>query len=344
LDHAETADLKAGDLDRALEDSGIRLRSTLEAGGFTWRLLARGRDQDRALGLLADRVLRTVFDPALLESQRSACRRQEEGLERSPRARLLRALLQDPSSRPTAQSLGAITLADLVAFRTRVFRPGRAVLLLHGDLSLEQAKRLVLLNLGSWVGTGAAPPGPPASTPTPANPLASPERPSRIAIPAPGQGLRVQVLAPEPAGLAPETAALLNLLLPGEAALAPVLTSSKEGCLVATLDGPAGLSGTGAWQLLRGRLDNLRRQGFSQVDLKLAQAAWSARRSLDSLHPEAQLDAALAEALGRGAAPERIQALGLEALNAGLRRWLDPGNLREGAAGDPELLKEPPTP
>jgi hypothetical protein len=51
------------------------------------------------------------------------------------------------------------------------------------------------------------------------------------------------------------------------------------------------------------------------------------------------MDRALAEALGRGVAEDRLKALSLDALNLGLRNWLDPANLRMGASGDPGDLK-----
>jgi Peptidase M16 inactive domain len=336
MDHAETADLKADDLDRILEDSGIQLTQSIAAGGFTWQLVARSRDQDRAMGLLADRVLRSLFDPSLLEIQRLACQRQLEGPGGSPPERLRQALTQDPASRPTLASLGAITLQDLLAFRAKVFRPDRAILILHGDLGLEQAKRLVLLNLGSWtVQKPPSPDNPPART-TSAPPPSAPLETPRIA--APGAGIRIQALAPRPEDLAPETAELLDLLVPGDMSLAPVHMAVEDGCLVATLDGAGGTS-TLAWSLLLERLETFRRRGFTQADLDRARVAWFARRTLDSLHPEAQMGRALAEALGQGVVEHRLKALSLDALNLGLRNWLDPANLRMGASGDSDDLK-----
>jgi len=95
----------------------------------------------------------------------------------------------------------------------------------------------------------------------------------------------------------------------------------------------------GVRSLLLGRLETFRQRGFAQADLDRARVAWFARRTLDSLHPETQMDRALAEALGRGVAEDRLKALSLDALNLGLRNWLDPANLRMGASGDPGDLK-----
>jgi len=41
---------------------------------------------------------------------------------------------------------------------------------------------------------------------------------------------------------------------------------------------------------------------------------------------------------------ERVKAVSLEALNAGLRAWLDPAQLRSGAAGSRDLLGTLPKP
>jgi hypothetical protein len=341
LSRSDAADRKAADFDRTLEDSGIQLSAALAPDGLAWELVARSRDQDRALGLLADRLLRTVFDPALLETERLACWHDEERLEDPPQLRLRQLLAQVPDSRPTLASLSAITLADILAFRARVFRPDRAVLILHGDLGLEQAKRLVLLSLGSWAAQAPPRPATPSPVDAPTRPALAQGHP-RITVP--GSGLRVQAVALPPSDLGPETAGLLSLLLPDEPALFPVHLALDGGCLVATLDAEVGASGPATWSLLHERLIGLRRRGFTQTDLDRARVAWLARRSLESLRPEAQLDAALAEALGHGVSADRMRALSLDMLNAGLRSWLDLVRLRSGAAGDPETLKTLPTP
>lgn len=342
LGDSDTADLKAEGFNRLLEDSGIQLLPSLEPDGLAWRLVARSRDQDRALGLLADRLLRTVFDPSVLEAQRMACWRQEERQEAPPHVRLRQALAQAPGSRPTLASLGAITLEDLLSFRARVFRPDRAVLVLHGDLGLEQAKRLVLLNLGSWTAPEPTPVVNPPKAGAPTQPPAPLEGPPRI--PAPGMNLRLQAVVTRPDTLAAEAAGLLGLLIPGDATLFPVNIAMEDGCLVATLDAEAGASGPSVWSMFQGRLETFLRRGFTQTDLDRARIAWLAGRSLDSLHPEAQLDSALAEAMGRGISGDRMKAMSLDALNAALRRWLDPARIRIGAAGDPATLKTLPAP
>lgn len=339
--HSDAADLTDQELDRSLDESGIQLSPSTEADGLEWQLASRSRDQDRAMSLLADRLLRSMFEPSLLESQRLACWRQVEGREVDPHARLRQALAQAPESQPTLASLSAITWEDLLTFRAKVVRPDRGVLVLHGDLGLEQAKRLVLLTLGSW---SAQEPPQTLDAPKPASAPSAVVPKNLLTFPAAGAGLRVQAVAPQPAGLAPEIAHLLSLLVPGDGSLYPVGMVAEGACLLATFDAAPGSSGSSAWTMLHGRLEALRQRGFSQADLERARLAWTAARSLSSLHPEAQMATVLDEALSRAATPERVKAVSLEALNAGLRRWLDPVHLRSGAAGDRELLGSLPKP
>lgn len=337
-DRAETANLRAEEFERILGDSGIQLTSSTEPEALVWRLVARSRDQDRALGLLADRLLRTLLDPALLETQKLACRRELEQPEGSPHERLRHALIQAPATTPTPASLNALTLGDLLDFRAKTFRPDRAILILHGDLGLEQAKRLALLNLGTWAPQPVPTGGHVPAGSAPAQLTMAPR------IPAPGTGLRIQIAAPRPPDLTPEAMALLKLLVPGDVRLLPARVAIENGWLVATLDGEASVTGSSVVSLLRGRLEILRQRGFVLADLERARSAWSARRSLDSLHPEAQMDRALAEAQNHSATEARVKVMSLEALNTSLRNWLDPTAFRTGASGDPEALKSLPTP
>jgi len=333
LDRSDAGDLKATDYVRLLDGAGIQVDRTLRPGALEWRLVARSRDQDRALGLLADRVLRTVLDPQLLEFQRLACWQEELRLQASPRATLRQALTPDPGLRPTLQGLAAISLEDLLAFKAKVFRPERAVLVLHGDLGLEQAKRLVMLSLGSWTAPRFVAPDP--------HPLPAPAAetmPLAVASREPGRPAQTlaQALIQPPAGLAPEVAALLGLLVPGDPAALPVQVGMEDSCLVAALDAGPGESAPALWSRLTAHLEALRQRGFTQADLDRAKAAWPARLSLESLDPERQMTTALDQALGRGVAPDQLQAVSLEALNTGLRRWLDPAGYRGGVTGAPE--------
>lgn len=130
LERADRGGRKSWEWDRELASQGIQLRPVATATGLDWSLLARSRDQDRAMGLLGDLLLRPLPDAA---AWKAAC---------------------------------GLSGDQVQAHLRRILRPERAILVLHGDLDLEQAKRLVLLSLGSWAASPAPMPAPP-SAPTP---------------------------------------------------------------------------------------------------------------------------------------------------------------------------------
>ncbi len=332
LNRSPAGELKADTFERSLAAAGIQFDATCTQDHLEWRLLARSRDQDQALGLLAERLARTALDPALLERERLDCWREREGLDLPPRERLARLLRLDPTHRPTAFSLGSISFEDILAFRARVLRPQRALLILHGDLGLEQAKRLLLLNLGAWT-SGALESRPPA----PFTALAVPPDPIRITT---GEaGLRLQAWAPCPAEVSPESAALLRLLVVAEPVTHGIQHRVEASGLEWTLE--AGVASTPAQALaqLQAEVEALRQRRFNKADLEQARRVYLAQRPLEALHPEAQLATALANATGTGVALGRLQNLRLEDLQADLARWLQPANLRIGALGPVEALK-----
>ena len=139
IDRGRAGHLRPAAFDRALDESGIQLTRRLTARAITWDLVCRNRDQDRALALLADRVLRPVMDPSMLDPERLACWREAQPDLAMPEARLQAALDLEGPPPLTEAGLGRVAFKDVEAFRDRVFRPDRAELLLEGDLGLEQA-------------------------------------------------------------------------------------------------------------------------------------------------------------------------------------------------------------
>lgn len=351
LGQSDAAAVRIGDFEQLLAGAGIELTPALRADGLSWSLLTRSRDQDLALGLLADRAFRSVLDTATLETERLAYWRETERLEASPRAKLRAVLEPDRTLQaPSLESLTTLSFEELLAFRARVLRPDRAVLVLHGDLGLEQAKRLVYLSFGTWTVSSApqAPPHAPTAAPAvpsslpkatpaappPATPPVTPAAsPQPVRINAPGALPRALAVALEPKDLDREARALLALLLPGDPALFPARIRIEGLDLVAALDGEAQASPAATEALLLERLQALRQRGFTEADLRQAKAAWSAGRALAGLHPEALVGEALDEARGRRTSPARMQALTVEGLNGALRRWLDPAQLKAGALG-----------
>ena len=111
-------------MDRELEAAGIRLDTTSAPEGLTWKLAARNREQDRAMGLLAELVLRPILNPQHLAACRADCLRDLFKPGANPADRLRETLAWDPADRPTEASLLAIGPEDLGTFQQRVFRPG----------------------------------------------------------------------------------------------------------------------------------------------------------------------------------------------------------------------------
>lgn len=332
LGHSDAGAFRIEDFEQLLAGAGIELTPAVRADGLSWSVLARSRDQDLALGLLADRVFRSIIDPSTLEAERLACWRETERLEASPRARLRQLLEPDWTLQaPTLDTLTAITYEDLLAFCAQVLRPDHAVLVLHGDLGQEQAKRLVLLSFGTWT-IQPQPPAPaaPVSSPAPAPPPAAAPEAARIQLPAAGGVRGALAVAAVPEDLGGEAGALLALLLPGDPILFPAELRLEGRDLVAALETePLGSAAAVETSLLE-RLQALRQRGFTEADLRRARAAWSAGRALAALHPGSLVDEALAEARGQAVSPARMEALTVEALNGALRRWLDPGRIRTG--------------
>ena len=339
MDHGEAGHLSPTAFDRALDDGGIGLTRTLSADAITWDLVSRGRDQDRALGLLADRVLRPVLDPSALEPQRLACGQDLKEALASPEARLRAALNLDGAPAATEKSLGLLTFKDLQDFLRRIFRSDRAILALEGDLGPEQARALVLLSFGTWTGGLLSSEATPTQAITPALPP-----PALARIAASDVPLRVEAAAPPPEGLNPALRDLAVLLLRADPALAPATLAApaEPGTpLQFTLAAPAGLSADRTLAALRDRLDRLRRRGYTEADLARAKAAWTAGRQVRTLHPQALLADDVLAVAGRLAQPADVAAATLEGLNGAMFGWLDPARLRWAMIGDPKDLPTP---
>jgi zinc protease len=126
-----------------------------------------------AFDLIADAVLRPVLDGRELEAVRQQTLNAiAAGLEDpgslAARVFLLATYRNHPyGRRPSPQSVQAITRADLEAFRRARVRPAGSVLVLAGDITLADARRLVTRSLSAWRGARPAsfPASPAAASP-----------------------------------------------------------------------------------------------------------------------------------------------------------------------------------
>jgi zinc protease len=133
-------------------------RESAEAG-----LTVFPEDLPEALTLLAAPLIEPTFPESGMGAVRDRIRRFGEALAASPQERA-RAVVREKIYRGhpygrnptgTEASIASIGREDLVAFHRLFYRPDRAVLVLAGDVTPEDARRLAASAFGSW----AAPPG-----------------------------------------------------------------------------------------------------------------------------------------------------------------------------------------
>ncbi|BDU71137.1 peptidase M16 family protein [Mesoterricola silvestris] len=311
------------EFNRALDDQGITFGFQARPGLFRWTLATDSRSQEPAMELLADAVFRPVFDP-----QAVAALRQADGQRLTAgtaadrgRARFLGALGDPPGEAPAPRgALEGLEFADLQGFRQRVLRPEHSMLVLHGDLSLSQAKELVFLHFGLWGPASAPPAG--AAVPPPAEPrllevLEGGEAELWAGRTSDGCDPAVREL------LADLLEQLPRVLSPGlvrEFSLGP-----GQPLLVKVKAGAAGKDGLVAAFLET--LGTLRTRGFTGRDLERARTRWNARIGALPLHPQ-DLVRRLEEGVLDPAFRRRVEAVSLADVNAALAALLAPADLR----------------
>jgi hypothetical protein len=316
LRHGGSGHRSGAEFDRAVDTLGLDLRQSDEASAVRWSLLARSRDQDLALGLLADLVLRPAFDGAELEAERGRAfdRLTQAAPLAQAEAAFRRAALGLPT--PTEESLGKLTTADFGAWHRRALRPERAVLVLVGDLDGAQARQLASLSFGTWSADQAA--APPA-------PVVPPKEPLLVSL----------------TGAPTEVRAALSPLDPNASALVPwarqrlapagIDLEDSAGLLAARLQGAVGDKARDLQPRLLAALASLA-GGPSEAELASLQADLQARARLLPLHPAERARALAAQ----GSLPGQAAAKDLAA------RWSKPSVFLW--TGDPAAFAQSATP
>ncbi|MEA3246267.1 MAG: pitrilysin family protein, partial [Gemmatimonadota bacterium] len=124
------------------------------------------------LGLLADAVMRPSFTDKEVELYRTQTLSALQLEQSQPAAIAARVFARELygahpyGRRPDPASVRAITRADLAAFQERLLRPGNALLVVAGDLSLADARRMAESAFKGWTGPAPAASGPAAQLPT----------------------------------------------------------------------------------------------------------------------------------------------------------------------------------
>lgn len=306
LERCGAGDLNKSLLERKLADRGIRLTFEGTGDSLAWTMVVDSQGQEDAFELLGHVVFRPALGDDLGEGETKIYS------DPAPEA-CFRASLGFPT---VVSAPGVLGTAARYSLHRRLVRPEHAVLVIQGDLSLAQARQLVLLHLATW---SPAPEPPLSGTPS-----------STLECREPMEGAWAG--APGPGGDAKARAAhiALAILLTRhfrEAALADfVFEAFRPG-------GDAGpflvgvRSGRDPDQRLRECLESLCVKGFNTADLAFVRQAWQAERTVRALHPEDQI-AAIARVALQGDPGANLMDLRVEEINAALRGRLAPKALR----------------
>lgn len=172
-----TARRSAAEIDEAIEFVGGRLEADAGRDGLTVSLSVLKKDLTLGLDLLADVVLSPAFPEAEVKRKITQIQAAIKRSEEDPGTVAARALARwvypgHPYGRPTEgtiESVGALTREDVVGFYRRHVRPDTTIVAMAGDVTADEARRLVLARLGGWRRPTAPPPAlPPAPGPAPA--------------------------------------------------------------------------------------------------------------------------------------------------------------------------------
>jgi zinc protease len=143
----------------AIEQVGGSLSAAVDPDFLTLTADVLSQHIDVALGLLADAVLRPHLDPQevnRVRTQAISSLQSEISQPGSVASRVFLAGLYGShpyAIRATPQTLNTIGRRDLEAFRLARFRPSGAQLIIAGDLTLADARRLVTSAFGmAWRG------------------------------------------------------------------------------------------------------------------------------------------------------------------------------------------------
>jgi zinc protease len=144
---------------KAIDDIAADL---ITGARFSLRVLSE--HFERGVELLAANLLEPALPEAAFEIVKQETLASVAGQLQSPgyltRVELLKALYpkEDPALRqPSPESVASITLEDVKGYYRSVFRPDQTVLVVIGNISEEEAKRVVQIHFGHWEATGPKP-------------------------------------------------------------------------------------------------------------------------------------------------------------------------------------------
>ena len=145
--------------EEAMDDIGAQ-----HSVGFGFSLRALKGQFEAGMRLLADAELHPAFPQGPFEVSRRQLAQSLAKLPETPDFRASEALetalvpAGDPALRQaTPETVMALTLADVRAYYDAAFRPDQATIVVVGDVTPEEARRIVESTFGSWRATGPTP-------------------------------------------------------------------------------------------------------------------------------------------------------------------------------------------
>jgi zinc protease len=183
-----TAQLSGPELAERMERLGAQFQSAAGQNLAGFNVTALKPVFAEALGLAAGAVVAPAFAEAefarVRQQQVSAYATSQSTVEGLGNETFWRAVFGSgaPYARPpagTAATLGTLTRDDVAAWHRRMYVPGNATLLLVGDVTADEARRLAADAFGGW--RGEAP-----RLERPANPLRGGERTRVVLVDRPG--------------------------------------------------------------------------------------------------------------------------------------------------------------
>jgi len=150
--------------DRLAFRAAIDDLAAAERAGSNFALEALTPAFEDGMRLLAENELHPAFPPDAFAVVRGQLAQRLAGLLRTPDHQFQRAVNRaivpdgDPTMRQaTPETVLALRPADLQAYYAATFRPDRTTIVVLGDVTAEQARRVVGETFGTWQAPGPAP-------------------------------------------------------------------------------------------------------------------------------------------------------------------------------------------
>lgn len=161
-------------LDRLAFQKAIDDIAAGESAGSNFNLKVLKQYFDKGVQLLADNELNPAFPQEAFKVIQQQTAQEAEGVLQSPGYRFEKALQtallppNDPVLREvTGKTVSSVTYADVLTYYKKVFRPDLATVVVIGDVTPEDARKVIEKYFGSWQAAGTKPPT--VLPPVPAN-------------------------------------------------------------------------------------------------------------------------------------------------------------------------------